>query len=69
MIEGTFYTPSATSTDDGIEFDNVDMISFVNDGTFGKPAIIAPGDDHVHGNIRVLYINTKLVAALEVSKT
>jgi hypothetical protein len=68
VLEGTLYTTSAQSEEDGIDFDNIDFLSFINGGTFGKPAIIAPGEDHVAGETRVLYVNTALVVAVEVTK-
>lgn len=56
-----------TTNGEEIEVDGqVDFISFVNHDTFGKPAIIAPGDDHVRGAKRVLYVNTGGIAALDV---
>lgn len=51
-----------------IEIDNADYLSFVNSGTYGKPAIIAPGDEHQAGDIKVVYVNTSLVAVCEVDK-
>lgn len=51
------------------EHDTFDFISFVNHDTFGKPALIAPGDDHIGGQARVLYVNTGGVAAVEVDKS
>lgn len=54
--------------DDGIEFVGITHISLVNSGTFGKPALIAPGDDHIRGAKRVLYVNTTLCKVWEVDK-
>lgn len=49
-------------------FDNVDYVSFVNAGTYGPPPIIAPGKDHVSGEMNVLYVNTGAVIAIQVDK-
>lgn len=51
-----------------LDNDEVDFISFVNASTFGKPAIIAPGDDHQRGNVKVLYVFPGGISALEVEK-
>lgn len=54
-----------------LELENrvVDFVSFVNQDTFGKPAIIAPGDDHARGEVTVLYVFPGGISALEVEKT
>lgn len=53
-----------------LDFENseFDYISFVNQETFGKPALIAPGPDQIDGPARVLYVNTGGVAAVVVDK-
>lgn len=54
--------------EDGIEFHGITHISLVNSGTFGKPALIAPGEEHVPGAKKVLYINTSFCKVWEVDK-
>lgn len=51
-----------------VEIEDADFLSFINSGTYGKPAIVAPGEDHQAGDIKVVYVNTSLVAVCEVDK-
>lgn len=64
MIKGVVH--GADGTD--VPFKDVDFISFVSDKTYGKPALIAPGEDHVQGQIRVLYVNPSNMTALDATK-
>lgn len=44
-------------------------VSLVNSESFGKPPLIAPGNDQVaHVEDRVLYINTSLVPAFSIKR-
>ncbi len=58
-----------------VDFEGVDFISFVSGGTFGKPAIIAPGTDGFvpasasDRPVTVLYVNPGLVPALKATKS
>lgn len=74
-LSATVYPLYPTFDDDGqvreLLFEDVDFVSFVNHDTFGKPAIIAPGPDHVSrddGPLSVLYVNTGGVCAVEVTR-
>lgn len=59
----------------GVEFTDVDFVSFVNNGTYGPPALIAPNPKTPERGPRarlgqkVLYINTNLVPAFEIVRT
>jgi hypothetical protein len=64
----TIYPLDAASKDDAIEFEDVEFLSFINHGTFGIPAIIGPGQNHVPDAEQVLYVNTGAVLAIEVEK-
>lgn len=52
-----------------IQEDGVEFVSFINDKTFGKPPIIAPGtDDYQRDEADVLFINPANIAAIRVVK-
>lgn len=69
MLESVkVYPIGATSKEDALEFEDVEFLSFINEGTFGKPAIVAPGPEHKAGEAYVLYVNTGAVLAVEVEK-
>lgn len=62
-------TVFTTDTDaEALEFADVDFVSWVNDGTYGPPALIAPGPGHTQtrDGTRVVYVNTGAVAVVEV---
>ena len=54
---------------DGVHFEDVDYLSFINGDTFGKPPLIT-GDDRVRDDlpITVLYVSTGNVSAIEVTR-
>lgn len=68
----------AISEDDATTFHDVDFVSFVNEGTFGPPALVAPGRPPTPNSRpapptarpgqEVLYINTSLVPLFKISR-
>lgn len=75
MLTVTIYpdAESLGSDDGGVQFDNVNYVSFVNNQTYGPPALIAPPPKSPAGTQprarpgeSVLYINTALVPAFEI---
>lgn len=67
-LEITVYTHGPEGTLVETEFD-ADYISFVNHETYGRPAILAPGPDHVEGATDVLYVNLNSIVAVQASQT
>jgi hypothetical protein len=68
MLDVTIY--SADSEGEGWEVSNVDLVSLVNNSTYGPPALIAAKDGQrpVGPGNRVLYINTSLVPVFEIER-
>lgn len=54
-----------------VVYHGIDFVSIVNDGTFGKPALIAPNDGQPgvarHGQ-KVLYINTRFIPLYSIER-
>lgn len=56
--------------DDAVEFE-VEYVSFVNNGTFGPPPLVAPKDGNpplAEVGDTVLYINTSKVGAFTIER-
>ena len=69
LLHVKVWPTDAECKDDFIEFSDVENLSYVNHGTYGKPAIIAPGTpDYQQGEVQVLYVNTGAVLAVEVER-
>lgn len=55
---------------DPIIFEDVNFVSFVSDDTYGIPAVIGDPDAKRHGlPLRVLYVNTGAVLAVDVTRS
>lgn len=62
---------SSVEDDEGLEFENIDFLSIINNDTYGKPPIItgeAGQPATARPGQRVLYINPATIAAVEVEK-
>lgn len=73
MLDVTLYDQSLSvaETFHSDDDDGVDYVSLVSDGTYGKPALIAPGkpgDARAAVGERVLYINTNIVPAFMIER-
>ena len=78
MLNVTIYpdAESLMSDEGGVVFEDYDYVSLVNNETYGPPALIAPPPRSPHGtapraalNDKVLYINTNLIPAFEITRT
>ena len=64
----------AIATDKPNIFRDVDFVSFVNEGTFGPPALVAPSPKNPEGRPiarpgqEVLYINTGLLPMFKIER-
>lgn len=71
MLSVTLY-PQSLNEEDRLELHDFDFISLVNEQTYGPPPLVAPksAGDKPLAQIgdRVLYINTNLVAAFEITR-
>ena len=65
-------TYSHPSDENPLEHEGIDYVSLVNNGTHGKPALIAPGgkpgDPRATVGETVLYINTAFVPMFEIER-
>ena len=76
MLIVTVYPDAASITDPrgGVVFDEIDYVSLVNNETYGAPALIAPTRSQPTAaraapGESVLYINTNLIPAFEITRT
>jgi len=66
--------PEAIATGTPQVYREVDFVSFVNDGTFGPPALVAPSAKNPDGKPiarpgqRVLYVNTSLIPLFTIER-
>lgn len=66
----------AIDNDEPTSFSGVDYVSFVNAGTFGPPALVAPAPKDPAGTKpratvgqKVLYVNTSVVPLFAIERT
>lgn len=65
----------AIGEDDSTTFTAIDFVSFVNEGTFGPPALVAPSPKEpgrpplARPGQRVLYINTSLIPLFSIERS
>lgn len=72
MLEVVVYDTSGKVVREFVGDDAVDYVSIVSGETYGKPALIAPGNDSsgsfASPEDRVLYINTRFVPFYEITR-
>lgn len=65
-----FPDADSINDNDATVFADVDFVSLVNHGTFGPPALVAPGRSadapRAQRGDKVLYVNTSVVALFEI---
>lgn len=72
MLNVTVWPLGSTKEDEGIEFENIDFLSLINNDTYGKPPLITAEAGSERAMARdgatVLYLNPATIAAVEVEK-